>query len=92
MMDEDVPKLETAEERATRIWRNFKIIRESKTTIPESPVITYPMPANFRKMILEIFAEKRSDIIIQYQIAIQNQRRRLMLEKLKRLERDNADE
>jgi hypothetical protein len=91
----DKPLLETAQERAARIWRNNQITRG----ITQNETVNIPQPCtteersiarSIRKYALEMFIQNKRDKINYYIASIKSQKRRLMLEKLKRLERDNG--
>jgi hypothetical protein len=98
-MKENIP-LESAEERANRMWRNNHITRKLNAKDQSVKIIDdYGQPdwkkindayiaGKLRKSILEIFQAKRNDVIINYIAALKHQKRKLLLEKIKRLERD----
>jgi hypothetical protein len=92
--------LETAEQRAKRHWHNGRVslkIRDENTTHViqsqgQSPPINQPNLHihKFRRVMREIFNEKKSDIITHYIASVKSEKHRLLVEKLKRMERDNA--
>ena len=84
---DDEPKQESARDRATRKWHNNRVMRESITT-DEKPIVTSP---TLRYEIMTIFKEKHQKTLMQYIIAIQERRRRLLKEKLRRLQMENQD-
>jgi hypothetical protein len=98
-MKADIPnQLETAEERATRMWRNNVITKsiqqpEAKVQQPSTTIQHDPSLARikriFHKEIMSVFETNRRNVIMQYQASIAHQKRILMLEKLRRLENDN---
>jgi hypothetical protein len=92
------PPLETAEERAARIWRNNQITR----SITQNETVNIPQPCttdaeirslgrSIRKFALEVFIQNKKNKINYYVASIKSQKRRLMLEKLRRLERDQDE-
>jgi len=99
------PLLESAQERATRIWRNNQITRSiqiinEKLGITQNETVNIPQPCtteersiarSIRKYALEMFIQNKRDKINYYMASIKSQKRRLMLEKLKRLERDQDE-
>jgi hypothetical protein len=97
-MEEFIPnQLETAEERATRMWRNNHIVKsiqqpetisQQPLTIAQSDVSLARLKRMFRKEILSVFEGHQAEIIAKYKASIAHYRRRLMIEKLRRLERD----
>ena len=100
MSDRPTVPVETAEERATRMWRNNEITRNLKAdpkamdhhqTILDEKANERDIAFKIKKYALEIFETNKQSKIALYRAAIKHQRRRLMIEKLKRLERDNAE-
>jgi hypothetical protein len=100
------PLLESAQERATRIWRNNQITRSiqiinEKLGITQNETVNIPhqeataeeksIARSIKKYALEIFIQNKHDKINYYMASIKSQKRRLMLEKLKRLERDQDE-
>ena len=99
-MIEDIP-LETAEERAQRIWRNNQLTRKitqprngevkSLEIVAQEKTIEYEIRRrSIIKEVKEIFQKKRTDLLAYYTASIRAEKRKLMLEKLRRLERDNG--
>jgi hypothetical protein len=98
-MKVDLPtQLETAEERATRMWRNnhiTKSITQPQAKIQQPSTITQSDPSLarlkrvFHKEIMSVFETNRTNVITHYQVSIAHQKRILMLEKLRRLELNN---
>jgi hypothetical protein len=98
-MKEDIPnQLETAEERATRMWRNANITKsitrpQAKVQQPSTIAQFDPSLARikrvFHKEIMSVFVSNKENLITQYLASIAHQKRRLMLEKLRRLEMNN---
>jgi hypothetical protein len=98
-MKADIPnQLETAEERATRIWRNAHITKkitqpqaivQQPSTIAQSDPSLARYKREFHKEIMSVFITNKENLITRYQASIAHQRRRLMLEKLRRLELNN---
>jgi hypothetical protein len=100
MSDRPTVPVETAEERATRMWRNNEITRKLKSdpkamdhhqTILDEKANERDIAFKIKKYALEIFNTNKQSKIAMYRAALKHQRRRLLLEKLKRLERDNAE-
>jgi hypothetical protein len=91
----DKPILETAEMRAKRIWRNQQMLRKmvAENTTQETTVTYEPsrVAQAFRKAVLEVFTTNKNNKIQMYIAALKHQKRRLLIEKIKRLERDNGD-
>jgi hypothetical protein len=100
------PILESAEERAARIWRNNQITRSiqminEKLGITQNETVNIPhqnataeeksIARSIKKYALEIFMQNKRDKINYYVASIKSQKRRLMLEKLRRLERDQDE-
>jgi hypothetical protein len=91
MYNIDDPNKETARERAKRIWNNNRIIRESQAT-DQSPQPTRHNASTLKHEILKIFADKNQETLRNYIIAINERRRRLLREKLRRLRAESEDE
>jgi hypothetical protein len=95
-MKADIPnQLETAEMRATRMWRNnviTKSIQQPEAKVQQPSTIDHYDPSLARikrvlhKEIMSVFETNRRNVIMQYQASIAHQKRILMLEKLRRLE------
>jgi len=86
----DTPTKETARERASRIWHNNKVIREIKSQDHE-PQPTHHAPT-LKREILKILSQKNNDTLRNYMIAINERRRRLLKEKLRRLKAEQSNE
>lgn len=96
MLNDDPSKLETAEERARRYWRNNRIlsqINEEQSEIEESinqpivPTNNYlEQLAKFKYDIRRIILQRPTEMLTQYLIAIQVRKNKLLREKLRRLE------
>jgi hypothetical protein len=93
---------ESARERATRIWHNARIQRsvaQSKTDeekeIKQTITHIRHVDRSITQLKIEIrklFEQKPNNIIMGYYLALKNQRRKLLEEKLRRLlkEQDNG--
>jgi len=90
MYNIDDPNKETARERAARIWHNNRIIRESQSQDHE-PQQTAPAPT-LRREILKILSQRNDNTLRNYIIAINERRRRLLKEKLRRLRAEQSNE
>jgi len=95
-MSED--SIETARERATRIWRNQWIQRQSQLHQQEpSPSIEQERLLNqgrtkLIRAINKVFDEHKHTLTLEYyKLAINSRRRKLLEEKLKRLEHHQND-
>jgi hypothetical protein len=98
-MKADIPtQLETAEERATRMWRNNHITKsitqpqanvQKPSTIAQSDPSLARLKRVFHKEIMSVFVSNKENLITQYLASIAHQKRKLMLEKLRRLELNN---
>ena len=100
-MLQDTPPLETAEEKAQRIWRNSTIIKATKSQQPLGAEFekvlhdniwniysTNPNPLiKFRRDIRSIILHNPSRKLYHYLASIQSQKHKLLTEKLKRMER-----
>jgi hypothetical protein len=74
---------ESARQRATRIWHNERIIRHLRHH--EEPPQHQKVPQTLRYELMQIFSTKNQETIRHYIIAINERKRRLLKEKLKRL-------
>ena len=85
---------ETARERARRIWRNSRILREldlgdgggEPTTAGPTTGRSIRVVSIFKSEIRRLFSTKTSMNLMHYEKALQRRRRKLLLEKLRRLE------
>jgi hypothetical protein len=102
-MIEDVP-LETAEERAQRIWRNNRLTRKiMQPKMGETKAVKIvgqelirdneekTIARSLVKYVKQVFETKHNDVLTYYAASIRAEKRKLMLEKLRRLERDNGE-
>jgi hypothetical protein len=85
------PPTETARERAARIWHNNRIIRESQDHEPQPTDQQHNAPT-LRREILKILSQRSNDTIRNYIISINERRRRLLKEKLRRLRAEQSSE
>lgn len=100
LMSED-PPIETARERATRIWRNhyiqhhYTIIDDTSDPnwkkIVEQDKRLNSIRSKISRMILTVLLGKNDKAITYYRLALEARHRRLLKEKLKRI-RNNANE
>jgi ribosome maturation protein Sdo1 len=93
MLNDDPPKLETAEERAQRIWRNNQLINEiiEKTMDDNIPQEIYGQSivralTQFKVDIRNFMNKQSTEILIKYLATIQSRKHILLKEKLRRLE------
>lgn len=100
MYNTDQPK-ETARKRAARIWHNHAIIRDIQakgqyTIIDDNGQPDWEKknktPTSIRREILGIFAKQSNDTIRNYIISINERRKKLLREKLRRLKAEHGDE
>jgi hypothetical protein len=84
------PPTETARERAARIWHNNQILRKSQDHEPQ-PTEQHNAPT-LRREILKILSQRSNDTIRNYIISINERRRRLLKEKLRRLRAEQSSE
>jgi hypothetical protein len=94
----DDPKLETPLQKAERTWHNGQIIRKIMNKIDEE----FPQPIDnvsferalntFKKEFRALLINKSTNMLAQYLIVITNRKRRLLKEKLKRLEKNKCQE
>lgn len=80
-------KIETARERATRLWHNRKVMREANKIHTITPQATERLrkSLSLREEILKIFAHKNNEILSKYMISIHHRHKILLKEKLRRL-------
>jgi len=100
MLNEPPPR-ESAEQKAQRYWKNNRLILsiiESQNNIDEQ--LSSPPPKNdylnqlrqFKRDIKAIILQRPTEMLTQYLISLQSTKYKLLREKLRRLERNNARE
>lgn len=80
----DIP-LESARQRAMRIWRNSRILADKQPTTDKEKPLPYRY-VRLRREIMSVFNSKNQEVVEQYAIALNQQYKRLLREKLRRLE------
>jgi hypothetical protein len=99
MLKDDPPHpLETAEQKATRYWRNMRLViklnnmeqEDQQPLIPVKNDYLYQLK-QFKQDIKAILIGKSSEIITKYMISIQSRKNQLLREKLKRLENQKVE-
>jgi hypothetical protein len=89
--------LETAEQRATRTWRNAQITKkiQQPSTIVQVPVTDNDTKKFLRikrkchSEIMSVFETNRKNLLAYYKASTSHTKRMLLLEKLRRLELNN---
>jgi hypothetical protein len=87
----DEPPRESARARAARIWWNNHVIKQTQQN--KDPLTTTP-PRQIKALIRDILSNmiiSNNEIIKQYNIVLNERRRRLLKEKLKRLQENNDE-
>jgi hypothetical protein len=86
----DNTRKESARQRATRKWHNERIIRQLQNH-PE-PSQHQKVPQTLRYELMQIFSAKNQETIRHYIIAINERKKRLLREKLRRLKAEQTSE
>jgi hypothetical protein len=86
MLENPNPNKESAKDKAMRIWRNSRLIKDYRPPITEEqPEHIIEPPSRIRVEITKIVIEKNADMVRNYAAALTVRRRKLLKEKLRRL-------